>query len=166
MIVSLIVAVSENNVIGKDNDLIWNLPDDMNFFKNKTLGHYVIMGRKNYESIPKKFRPLPNRTNVIITRQTNFQANDCLVVNNIDQAIELARKAHDDEAFIIGGGQIYQLALEKKLVDKIYFTRVHDEFEGDTFFPKLSNEWKETRREWHPADEKHNSSFSFITLEK
>lgn len=166
MIVSLIVAVSENNVIGKDNDLVWNLPDDMKFFKKTTNGHFVIMGRKNYESIPEKFRPLPNRTNVIITRQTNFQAKDCLVVNDINQALDLAKNAQEQEAFIIGGGQIYQLALQNDLVDRIYLTRIHDEFEGDTFFPELSEQWKEVHRQWHPADEKHNSSFSFITLEK
>ena len=166
MIVSLIVAVSENNVIGKDNDLVWNLPDDMNFFKKTTIGHFVIMGRKNYESIPEKFRPLPNRTNVIITRQTNFQAKDCLVVNDINQALNLAKNAQEQEAFIIGGGQIYLLALQNDLVDRIYLTRIHDEFEGDTFFPELSEQWKEVHRQWHPADEKHNSSFSFITLEK
>ena len=166
MIVSLIVAVSENNVIGKDNDLIWNLPDDMKFFKKTTNGHFVIMGRKNYESIPEKFRPLPNRTNVIITRQTNFQAKDCLVVNDINQALDLAKNAQEQEAFIIGGGQIYQLALQNDLVDRIYLTRIHDEFEGDTFFPELSEQWKEVHRQWHPADEKHDSSFSFITLEK
>ncbi|MEC8610241.1 MAG: dihydrofolate reductase [Bacteroidota bacterium] len=166
MIISLIVAVSENNVIGKDNDLVWNLPDDMKFFKKTTNGHFVIMGRKNYESIPEKFRPLPNRTNVIITRQTNFQAKDCLVVNDINQALDLAKNAQEQEAFIIGGGQIYQLALQNDLVDRIYLTRIHDEFEGDTFFPELSEQWKEVHRQWHPADEKHNSSFSFITLEK
>ena len=166
MIISLIVAVSENNVIGKDNDLVWNLPDDMKFFKKTTNGHFVIMGRKNYESIPEKFRPLPNRTNVIITRQTNFQAKDCLVVNDINQALNLAKNAQEQEAFIIGGGQIYQLALKNDLVDRIYLTRIHDEFEGDTFFPELSEQWKEVHRQWHPADEKHNSSFSFITLEK
>lgn len=166
MIVSLIVAVSENNVIGKDNDLIWSLPDDMKFFKKTTKGHFVIMGRKNYESIPERFRPLPNRTNVIITRQTNFRAKDCLVVNDIHQALELAKKAQEQEAFIIGGGQIYQLALQMDLVDRIYLTRIHDEFEGDTFFPELSEQWKEVHRQWHSADEKHDSSFSFITLEK
>lgn len=166
MIISLIVAVSENNVIGKDNDLVWNLPDDMKFFKKTTNGHFVIMGRKNYESIPERFRPLPNRTNVIITRQTNFQAKDCLVVNDINQALDLAKNAQEQEAFIIGGGQIYQLALQNDLVDRIYLTRIHDEFEGDTFFPELSEQWKEVHRQWHPADEKHNSSFSFITLEK
>lgn len=166
MIISLIVAVSENNVIGKDNDLVWNLPDDMKFFKKTTNGHFVIMGRKNYESIPEKFRPLPNRTNVIITRQTNFQAKDCLVVNDINQALDLAKNAQEQEAFIIGGGQIYQLALQNDLVDRIYLTRIHDEFEGDTFFPELSEQWKEVHRQWHPADEKHDSSFSFITLEK
>ena len=121
MKVSLIVAVAKNGVIGKDNDLIWSLPKDMRFFKETTLGHYVIMGRKNYESIPERFRPLPNRTNVVITRQSDYQAEGCVVVNSLENALELAQHNGDDEPFIIGGGQIYKLALERNLVDKIYF---------------------------------------------
>lgn len=166
MMVSLIVAVSENNVIGKDNDLIWNLPNDMKFFKQKTQGHVVIMGRKNYESIPEKFRPLPNRTNIIITRQKNYHAPGCHIVDSIEQALDLAQQVQDDEPFIIGGGQIYQLALEQNLVHRIYLTRVHDHFEGDTFFPELPSQWKEIQKLKHPADEKHSCGFSFITLEK
>ena len=126
MKVSLIVAVAENGVIGKDNDLIWNLPKDMRFFKETTWGHHVIMGRKNFESIPERYRPLTNRTNIVITRQNNYKAEGCVVVNSLEAALEVAQYNSDNEPFIIGGGQIYKLALEGNLVDKIYFTEVHN----------------------------------------
>jgi dihydrofolate reductase len=103
MIVSIIVAASSNNVIGKDNDLIWHLPVDMNFFKTKTNSHHVIMGRKNFESIPHKYRPLPNRTNIIITRKEDYIADNCIVKNNLVDAINHAKKNHEKEVFIIGG---------------------------------------------------------------
>ncbi len=166
MKVSLIVAVSKNGIIGKNNNLIWDLPKDMKFFKDTTLNHHVIMGRKNFESIPHKFRPLPNRTNIIITRQTNYSAQGCITVNSIEEALEIASKNGDTEPFIIGGGEIYKTALEKKLVDKIYLTKIHHSFDGDTFFQTLSNEWKETNRIDFKADENHAYDFSFLTFEK
>ena len=146
MIVSLIVAASENGVIGKDNDLIWHLPKDMKFFKETTMGHHVVMGRKNFESIPHKYSPLANRTNVIITRQADYIAEGCVVVNSVEAALEIAKQNGDTEPFIIGGGQIYKIALEQKLVDKIYLTKVYHSFEGDTFFPELNSDWKEIER--------------------
>ena len=103
MIVSIIVAAAENGAIGKDNDLIWRFPNDTQFFKETTLGHHVIMGRKNFESIPHKYRPLPNRVNIIVTRQDNYTAEECTVVNSIKSALELAKKNGESEAFIIGG---------------------------------------------------------------
>ena len=166
MKVSLIVAVSENGVIGKDNDLIWHLPKDMKFFKETTQGHHVIMGRKNFESIPHKFRPLPNRTNVIITRQSDYKAEGCLVVNSVEESIEIAKQNEDTEPFIIGGGQIYKIALEQNLVDRIYLTRIHHVFEGDTFFSELNSDWEEVKREDCFADEKNKYDYSFIVLEK
>ena len=166
MKVSLIVAASKNGVIGKDNDLIWHLPKDMRFFKDTTMGHHVIMGRKNFESIPHKFRPLPNRTNMVITRQTAYKADGCMVVSSIEEALQIAKHNGEDEAFIIGGGQIYKLALQANLVDKIYLTKVHHSFEGDTFFPALNKDWKEISRIQNQADEKHLYNFDFITLEK
>ena len=166
MIVSLIVAVSENGVIGKDNDLIGHLPKDMQFFKETTMGHHVIMGRKNFESIPHKYSPLPNRTNVIITRQADYAAEGCVVVNSVEAAIEIAKQNGDTEPFIIGGGQIYKLALEANLVDKIYLTKVHHSFEGDTFFPALNTDWKEVNKAENKADEKHSYDYDFITLIK
>ena len=164
--VALIVAVAENGVIGKDNDLIWHLPKDMRFFKETTLGHHVIMGRKNFESIPHKYSPLPNRTNVIITRQDDYKAEGCLVVNSIEAALQIAKQNGDIEPFIIGGGQIYKLALEANLVDKIYLTRIHHVYEGDTFFPKLENEWTEVERIDCRSDEKHAHDYCFFTFEK
>ena len=166
MIVSLIVAVSENGVIGKDNDLIWHLPKDMRFFKETTMGHHVIMGRKNLESIPHKYSPLPNRTNVIITRQADYTAGGCVVVNSVEAALEIARKNGAVEPFIIGGGQMYKLALEANLVDKIYLTKIHHSFDGDTFFPKLSSDWEEVGRIDCKSDEKHAHNYSFLTFEK
>ena len=166
MRVSLIVAVSENGVIGKDNDLIWHLPKDMKFFKDTTQGHHVIMGRKNFESIPHKFRPLPNRTNVIVTRQSGYVAENCVVVNSVEESIEVAKKNGDTEPFVIGGGQIYKVALENNMIDRIYLTRIHHIFEGDTFFPNLSEDWKVISREDCKADEKNKYDYSFLVLEK
>ena len=166
MKISLIVAAAENGVIGKDNNLIWHLPKDMKFFKETTTGHHVIMGRKNFESIPHKYSPLPNRTNIIITRQSDYVAKGCVVVNSLEEALEFARDNGEGEAFIIGGGQIYKLALDKGLVDKIYLTKIHYSFDGDTFMPPLSSNWIETKKIEHPADEKHRYSYDFITLEK
>ncbi len=166
MKVSIIVAVSENRVIGKDNDLIWSLPKDMKFFKDTTLGHHVIMGRRNFESIPHKYSPLPKRTNIIITRKDHYKADGCLVVNSIERALQIAKENEDEEPFIIGGGQIYKIALEKKLVDKIYLTKVNHSFNGDTFFPKLTSEWEERSRIDFFADEKHAYDYSFLTFEK
>ena len=166
MKISLIVAVAENGVIGKDNDLIWHLPKDMQFFKKITIGHHVIMGRKNFESIPHKYRPLPNRTNIIITRQSEYKAEGCIVVNSVETALEIAKNNGDIEPFIIGGGQIYRIAIEKNLVDKIYLTKIHHSFKGDTFFPELSSDWTETNKTENKADEKHKYNYDFITLER
>jgi len=166
MRVSLIAAVSENGVIGKDNDLIWHLPKDMKFFKDTTQGHHVIMGRKNFESIPHKFRPLANRTNVIVTRQSGYVAENCVVVNSLEESIEVAKKNGDTEPFVIGGGQIYKVALENNLIHRIYLTRIHHTFEGDTFFPNLSEDWEVIAREDCKSDEKNKYDYSFLVLEK
>jgi len=166
MKVALIVAAAENHVIGKDNDLIWHLPKDMKFFKDTTKGHFVIMGRKNFESIPHKYRPLPNRTNVVVTRQKDYLAKGCLVVNSLAEALQEAEKAKDLEPFIIGGGEIYRLALEQQLIDRVYLTRIHKNYQGDTFFPELNKEWKLLKSDKHLADEKHECDYSFEIYEK
>jgi len=161
----IIAAVAfGNHVIGKDNDLIWRLPADMRFFKETTTGHYVIMGRRNFDSIPKAFRPLVDRKNVIVTRQKKYQADNCDVVNTVEEAISLAKSNNEKKAFIIGGGQIYKYALENDLVDKMLITWVYDEFVGDTFFPIIDpDKWEETERESFKADEKNPHDFDITT---
>lgn len=158
---TLIVAVSENDVIGKDNDLIWDLKNDLKRFKALTSGHCIIMGRKTFESFPK---PLPNRTHIVITRQQDYKAPDgVIVVNSLEAAIEKAKQ--DANPFIIGGGEIYKQGLN--LVDTIEFTRVHHSFEGDTFFPVISETiWKEIDRIFHKKDDLHKFDFSYITYKR
>ncbi len=157
----LIAAAAENNAIGKDNDLVWHLPDDFKRFKALTTGHFIVMGRKTFESFPK---PLPNRTHVIITRQNNYQApEDCIVVNSIEEALKICPTT--EPVYVIGGGEIYKQALP--LANKIELTRVHTTVEADTFFPSFPiEEWELEREEFHPADEKHAHSFSFLTYLK
>lgn len=162
MKVSLIAAVAENNVIGKDNDLVWDLPDDMKFFMQKTTGHHVIMGRKNYDSIPEKYRPLPNRTNIVMTRQEGLELPGTQVVHDLDNALAIARAADEQEAFIIGGGEIYKLGLE--VADIMYLTEIKGEFEGDAFFPEFDrSKWREAERIPHKTDERHAYAFDFVT---
>jgi dihydrofolate reductase len=156
---TLIVAVGEHNAIGKDNDLIWHLSDDLKRFKSLTNGHHIIMGRKTFESFPK---PLPNRTHIVISRQTDYKVPDgVIVVNSLADALDAAR--YDKQAFIIGGGEIYKQAMP--LVDKLEITRVHSTFDSaDTFFPEIDlNEWQEVNKTTHKADDKHAYPFSFIT---
>lgn len=162
---SIIVAAAENNVIGNNNDLIWRLPTDMKYFKDTTSGHCVIMGRKNYESIPEKYRPLSNRTNIIVSRQANYIAPNCIVVNSIESALNKASEISKDEIFIIGGAQIYTQCID--LVDKIYLTRVHATLEGDAYFPSLNmNKYKNISSLYIQADSKNEHSFTFHVYEK
>lgn len=161
----MIAAVAANSVIGKDNDLVWRLPDDMKFFMKKTTGHHVIMGRKNFESLPPKFSPLPNRTNIIITRQRDLNIEGATVVNSITAAIEIARSNNESEAFIIGGGEIYELGLDH--ADTMYISEIKESFEGDAYFPEFDqSKWKEVERINHPIDEKHQYEFDFVTYKK
>ena len=165
MIVSLIVAASENNVIGRNNQLPWHLPGDIKYFREKTMGHCVIMGRKNYDSIPEKYRPLRGRTNIIITHQKTFSASECIVVNSIDEALIEAKKKNETEAFIIGGGEIFGQSLDA--ADKIYLTRIHERIDGDVFFPEINmHEWNEESVQHCKADEKNKFDYSFLTLTK
>ena len=166
MKINLIVAASENNVIGSKNDLPWHLPDDMSFFKAKTHNSCVIMGRNNYLSIPKKFRPLPHRTNIILTQNKDFKAKDCIISNSLEDAIETSQKI-GRRIFIIGGGMVYKYALKKSLVDTIYLTRIHAKIEGDTFFPEINMiNWHITEEKFHAKDRHHKYNFTFLTLEK
>nr|AIA18700.1 Dihydrofolate reductase [uncultured bacterium] len=163
MVLSIIVAAAENNVIGKDNRLIWRLPADMKFFKEKTTGHVIITGRKNYESIPEKFRPLPDRKNIVITRQKNYHAPGAIAVSSIENALQYVSENHaDEEVFIIGGAEIYKQTLSA--CDKIYLTRIHHSFEGDAFFSELNEkEWNLTLSEEFPKDEKNIYDFTIQT---
>ena len=166
MKIKLIVAATENNVIGIKNNLPWNLPDDMKYFKNKTIGSTVIMGKKNYLSIPKKFRPLKERTNIVLTTDNNFQAKDCVVENSLEAAIKNAKKLNKD-IFIIGGGMVYKYALNENLVDIIYLTRIHATIPGDTFFPKIdSSKWETIKSKFHPKDNQHKYDFTFFKMKK
>ncbi len=162
MILSAIVAAAENNAIGKDNDLLWNLPDDMRFFKTTTSGHAVIMGRKTLESFG---RPLPNRENICITRNTDYSPEKVHVVHSLEAAIELAKTLEDEECFLLGGGEIYMQGL--RFCDKVYLTRVHAEFEAEAFFPELDEkEWKVVDSVEHGTDERHAYAFTFLTYER
>jgi dihydrofolate reductase len=135
--IHLIVAVAENGVIGKNNDLVWKIKDDMAFFKKTTMGSIVLTGRKNYESIPQRFRPLPNRLNCILTHQQSYVTDgDCVLFSSIEDWME-AYQQDERNLFIIGGGQVFKEALEKKLVDVVYYTKVKAQPEGDVFFPEI-----------------------------
>ncbi len=167
MIVSGIVAVSRNNVIGRKGDLPWHLPDDMKYFMNTTRGHHIITGRVNYESIPLRFRPLKDRVNMVITRDMDHQAPGSIVLHDMDDALRIAREAGEQECFIIGGGEIFRQALDKDLIQRLYLTRIHADVEGDVFFPELDPaEWEEVSCVRHEADEKHAFPFSFLVLKK
>lgn len=155
--ITVIAAVSENNALGKENQLLWHLPDDFKRFKTLTSGHYIIMGRKTFESFPK---PLPNRTHVIISRQANYHPEGCIVVNSLEQAIETCPKT--EEVFIIGGGEIYRQSIA--VADKLDLTKVHATFEADTYFPEVDlSEWQLVFEEYHPKDERHDFAFTFQT---
>lgn len=165
MIVSLIAALARNRVIGKDNDLPWHLPDDMKYFMDTTKGHCVIMGRKNYESIPVKFRPLANRTNIVVTRQKEYKAEGCLVVHSLKDALALAAEKKETETFVIGGAEIYALAMP--VAQRLYLTEINATLEGDTFFPLVDAAlFKEVSRIHHAKDSRHAFAFDFVVYAK
>ena len=160
MRICTIAAVARNGIIGKDNDLVWSLPDDMKFFMETTKGHVVITGRKNYESIPKKYRPLQGRTNVVVTRNRNYKAEGAVVVHDLESAIAFARASEETECFIIGGGQIYRQALDDGLVDTQYITHVHAEPDGDAHYPTEAwRGWTSQELGRHSGDERHDHAF-------
>lgn len=158
---TLIAAAAENDVIGKDNQLVWHLSDDLKRFKSLTSNHCIIMGRKTFQSFGK---PLPNRTHIVISRQQNFSVpSGVIVVHNLEDALDAAK--NDSQPFIIGGGEIYRQAMP--YADKIELTRVHERFDGDTFFPKIdSTIWTETQNIFNDKDENHQYPFSFITYQR
>ena len=158
MLISIIVAVSENGVIGKDNQLIWRLPDDLKRFKKLTTGHPIIMGRKTFDSIGK---PLPGRTSIVITRNQDFFMDGIIAVHSLEKALEEAKKLDTDEVFVIGGGEIYKQVLS--VVDRLYITEVKTIMEGDAFFKIAEPEkWIESERTVHEADDRHEFAFNFV----
>lgn len=160
MKISLIVAMSENRVIGRDGDLPWHLSADLRRFKQLTMGHHIIMGRKTFESIG---RLLPGRTTVVVTRQADYDVGGALVAGDLETAMQQA--ASDDEAFIVGGAEIYSLALPH--VERLYVTRVHTEVRGDTLFPELeTSRWQLVEQDRHPRDEKNDYDYSFCVYDR
>lgn len=161
MIISIVVAVSKNNVIGKDNQLLWKLSDDLKRFKKLTTNHCIVMGRKTYDSIGKA---LPNRTNIIITKNKNFHVDDAIVLHNIQDIIEYAKSKNETELFIIGGGEIYKQALE--ITNKIYLTKVDVDIDGDTFFHYNTQEWRICYEELIVKNEKNEYDSTYQELER
>lgn len=160
MIISLIVAAAENNAIGKNNQLLWKLPNDFKFFKNSTWGMPVLMGRKTYESLGKA---LPGRFNIVITRQTDWKAEDAAVVNSLEAAVLKAEEFNAKEIFIIGGAEIYKQAIDT-VANKIYLTRVHTSIDGDAYFPEVDPEkWELVANEDFTKDAQHDFDYSFQT---
>ncbi len=159
--ITIIAAKSDNNIIGNENQLIWHISNDLKRFKQLTSGHVVIMGRKTFESIGK---PLPNRTNIVITRNKDWNSEGILTVNSLEEAIAQAKNT-GSEIFIIGGGNIYEQSLH--LADVLEITEVHQVFAGDAFFPEInSNEWKEVFRQDFVKDEKNQYDYSFVRYER
>lgn len=162
MILSAIAAVSQNNVIGLKNDLPWHLSADMKFFKRITFGHAVILGRKSYEAFGRAY---PGRPNFVVTRQKDYTLADATVVHSIEEAIERAKEIEKEEIFILGGAKIFEQSLP--VIDRIYITRIYEDFEGDTFFPEVDfNEWKLVKDEQHEPDEKNKYKYAFQTWER
>jgi len=155
--------MDENRGIGKDNDLMWHLPADMKFFRETTTNHIVVMGRKNFESIPEKYRPLPKRENVVLTRNSSFKADGCLVAHSMEECLNLFDENEERTLFIIGGGEIYRQALEMNVLDELYITHVNKSYAADTFFPKFDlKEWTVSVLFEKEKDEKNPASFSVV----
>lgn len=160
MNLTIIAAMSANRVIGRNNDLAWHLPDDLKRFKELTKGHHVIMGRKTYESMGK---PLPGRTNILVTNQKDYKAPGCIIVHTLKEAIQKAE--NDSQPYVIGGGKIYEQALP--LSDTLELTLIHADVEGDTYFPEVDTKiWQIVAKESHQADEKHEYAFDFLTYQR
>jgi dihydrofolate reductase len=162
---TIIAAVAKNGVIGKNNQLLWRIPADMKFFKEKTHGHCCIMGRKTYESIPERFRPLPGRVNIIVTKNIDYHQDGTIVVHSIESALHEAKLMNETECFIIGGSDIYKQTMS--IVDDMWITRISENFDGDVEFPYIDNLiWHNagTCKTEHLKDEKHNHDFDFSIL--
>lgn len=159
MRLSAIVCMASNRVIGKENTLPWRLPADLQHFKSVTMSHPIIMGRKTYESVG---RPLPGRRNIVVTRDTGYQADGCDVFHSLDDVFSAVQS--EKEVFVIGGANIYETLMPR--VDRLYLTMVHADVEGDAFFPEVESHFSEISRVDHKANEKNEYDYSFITLER
>ncbi|MBS1765442.1 MAG: dihydrofolate reductase [Bacteroidetes bacterium] len=165
MRISLIAAMDQHRLIGANNGLPWHLPADMKYFKEKTIGHHILTGRKNYESIPEKYRPLPGRVNLIVTRQRNCEYPGARCFHSINEAIEQARSHGEKELFVIGGGELFTQMMSR--ADKMYLTFIHYTFRGDVYFPEIDrSEWKMISKTDCYADEKNAYDYSFTEWEK
>lgn len=161
--ISFVVAMDRNRLIGAGDGLPWRLPDEMRRFKEITMGHPVLMGRKTYESIPDKFRPLAGRTNIVLTRQEDYEAPGCVVVHDLDEAISAVDP--QEELMVIGGAKVFVDLLP--IVDRLYLTEIDGEYSGDVFFPNFDQaEWREVDRQDHEQDERHDSPFTFLVLDR
>ena len=163
MKVSLIAAIAENNAIGKDNDLLWHLPADFKHFKNTTSGHFILMGRKTFESFPK---PLPNRTHLIITRNNNYTVPDnCFVFTSIESALSFAKNQKQEAVYVLGGGEIYKQTINQ--ANELVITHVHASFpDADAYFPEITSDWILFDEVFHQADEKNQIDFTITTYQK
>lgn len=158
---ALIVAMDSERGIGKNNDLMWHLPKDMKFFKDTTQGQIVVMGRKNYDSIPEKYRPLPNRLNVVLTRNKDFNAADCLVFHSLEDCLSYFKEETERTVFIIGGGEIYQMALASNVIDEMFITHVHHHYDAETFFTAFDEStWDNQVILEQEKDAQHEAAFT------
>lgn len=163
MKIAMIAAMAKNNVIGKDNDMPWHLPDDLKFFKSKTVGKPVIMGRKTFESIGS--RPLPNRPNLVVSRNSQLACEGVTVFSSVDEALASLSAPDIEEVIIMGGGQLYEQMLPR--ADRLYLTLIEAELDGDTFFPNWQElAWKTLEEQRHEIDERHAYAFNFVTLDR
>lgn len=161
--IAYVVAMDNNRLIGRDNDLPWRLPDDMRWFRDKTMGKPCIMGRKTYDSLPDRFRPLPGRHNIVVTRNTGYEAPGAVVVHSVEDALAAAGDA--EEIIIVGGAVLFGHLMP--VVDRLYLTHVHDAADGDVYFPEFNrDEWREIYREHHAADDRHAQAFTWTILDR
>ncbi|HUH26191.1 MAG TPA: dihydrofolate reductase [Flavobacterium sp.] len=163
MKISLVAAIAENNEIGKDNDLLWHLPADFKHFKNTTSNHYILMGRKTFESFPK---PLPNRIHLIVTRQKTYVVpENCFVFSTINEALQFAENKKQEVVYVIGGGEIFEQTIDE--ANELIITHVKASFkDADAFFPEIKKEWNIISEDFHKSDEKNNIDFNIITYQK
>lgn len=161
--IAYVVAIDDNGLIGRDNDLPWRLPDDLRWFRDRTMGKPCIMGRRTYDSLPDRFRPLPGRLNIVITRNAAYEAPGAVVVHTFDEALRAAGDA--EEIIIVGGAVLFRAFMP--LVDRLYLTRVHGSAEGDVYFPDYDpGQWRELFRQEHPADDRHDYAFTWLILDR